>query len=335
MAKCTRNSPSVESEQSSISSEENPNAVATELSLPVEIRPATQLVVDHHSWLQKHGDLIIASGKVCCAHTTIAIHSDYGPKSQDKPTNQDYAIVWSGYREKSDRPCFGIAVGDGLTSSYQSDQASQLACSVALRSLVESMLSNPGSTKQALENATGAALQALVIQAKEFEQDPPASCPPGQFISTWKYILRQGKLLQTTLTLAWLEDNRLHAAIVGDSGLIWRTYQPLESAIAANCDLATQDVNALGPAARNPVQFDSFFEKEFRPPFLTAIFTDGIGRGLGNNPLRLLDELERQPTTDDLNKAKCYIDNCIANAPVAHDDNLTLVEIESRDGNRN
>ena len=65
---------------------------------------------------------------------------------------------------------------------------------------------------------------ALGRLADELTCDPASSCPPGQFVSTWKYILRKGVLFQSTLTLAWLDRHFFHVAMVGDGGCVWRSY---------------------------------------------------------------------------------------------------------------
>ena len=62
--------------------------------------------------------------------------------------------------------------------------------------------------------------------------------------------------------------------------------------LLAACDLGSQHVNALGPADRCVREFDCWREEKLNGPFLCAFHTDGVGRGLGQNPLVLLDELE-------------------------------------------
>ena len=78
----------------------------------------------------------------------------------------------------------------------------------------------PGSCQIAF-NEAGLTIGRL---ADELARDPEASCPEGQFLSTWKYILKKGGLFQTTLTLAWLDGDYFRIAMVGDGGALWRGY---------------------------------------------------------------------------------------------------------------
>ena len=70
--------------------------------------------------------------------------------------------------------------------------------------------------------------------ADELARDPEASCPDGQFVSTWKYILKKGGLFQTTLTLAWLDGDHFRIAMVGDGGALWRGYRGPRRRAAGN-----------------------------------------------------------------------------------------------------
>ena len=166
-------------------------------------------------------------------------------------------------------------------------------------------------------------------------RDPEASCPPGQFLSTWKYILKKGGLFQTTLTLAWLDRDFLRIAMVGDGGAVWRSYratppgQRATDRVLAACDLDSQQVCALGPADRCVREFDCWHEEELNGPFLCALHTDGVGRGLGGNPLALLDELEELQAAGVENPARRFIEQAIAERPQDFDDNLTLAVIRA------
>ena len=115
---------------------------------------------------------------------------------------------------------FILALGDGLTTSFRSEWASALVCQVALRALVEGGPDVP--PRDLAKNAFDEAGRSLGRLADELTRDPEASCPPGQFVSTWKYILKKGALFQTTLTLAWLDCHFLRIAMVGDGGAVWR-----------------------------------------------------------------------------------------------------------------
>ena len=99
--------------------------------------------------------------------------------------------------------------------------------------------------------------------------------------------------------------------------------------ILAACNLDSQQVYALGPADRCVRDFDCWREEELNGPFLCALSTDGIGRGLGTSPLTLLDELESLQAAGVENPARRFIEHAIRQRPKDFDDNLTLAVIRA------
>ncbi len=181
-------------------------------------------------------------------------------------------------------------------------------------------------------NEAGLTIGRLV---DDLARDPQVSCPEGQFISTWKYILAKGRLFQTTLTLAWIDRGRFHLAMLGDGEAVWRDYrgrrdapQATDRTLAA-CDLNNQQVYALGPTSRCVHDFDCWHEEQLNGPFLCALSTDGIGRAQGANPKALLDSLERLHAEGVENPARQFIEHAIQQRPNDFDDNLTLAVIRA------
>jgi hypothetical protein len=292
------------------------------------------LIRGNQAWLAERGETIIGSGCFRSGQLSGSVHTDFGPEDQDKEVNQDYAVAWLPHDAKT-RKRFRLimALGDGLTASFRSEWASALVCSVALRALVEG---DPGLEPQDLARyAFNEAGRSLGRLAEELTREPEASCPPGQFVSTWKYILRKGALFQSTLTLAWLDPHCLRIAMVGDGGAVWRSYraaprgQRAKDHVLAECDLDRHQVCALGPADRDVLEFDCWHEEELNGPFLCALHTDGVGRGLGGNPTALLDELEELQTAGVDNTARRFIERAIKERPQSFDDNLTLAVIRA------
>ena len=282
--------------------------------------PLHSLAASDHAWLRARGELWVGSGTVALPDGSLCFHSDFGPPGQDKPANQDYAVVWRGRRGRV--PALGLAIGDGLTSSYHSELGAQAACSAALRRLVAEI--NPRAPRPAFDSAVAAAVQATKELAEKLAANAAQSCPPGQFLSTWKYILRQGRLLQTTLTLAWLEDDRLCVGVVGDGGCLVRAANFPELRIVALPDLATQEVNALGPGDAGPIPFDHFFDQRLERPYQAAFYTDGVGRGAGGAPVKLMEALDASALVAGGNPARAFITDAIQRDPRGFDDNLTL-----------
>jgi hypothetical protein len=89
----------------------------------------------------------------------------------------------------------------------------------------------------------------------------------------------RGALPRTTLSLAWQEDDVVCLAIVGDGGALWREHG--RDTILAECDLATEQVNALGPLVSIEVQSYLMDQRNASDAYQLALFCDGIGRGLG------------------------------------------------------
>jgi hypothetical protein len=297
---------------------------------PVTWPPALdRLIRTTHAWLEERGNTVIGSGCFQSPQFAGSVHTDFGPDDQDKDANQDYAVAWLPYDEETRNHFrFILALGDGLTTSFRSEWASALACSVALRALIEA---DPDlQPKERARYAFNQAGQSLGQLADDLAREPEASCPPGQFVSTWKYILRKGGLFQSTLTLAWLDCHFLRLAMVGDGGGVWRNYQasphaqPAVDRVLAECELDQHQVCALGPADRKVREFDCWHEEELNGPFLCALHTDGVGRGLGGHPIALLDQLESLQATAADNTARRFIEQAIEERPQCFQDNLTL-----------
>jgi hypothetical protein len=292
------------------------------------------LICGSQAWLAERGKTIIGSGQFRSGPLSGSVHTDFGPEEQDKEANQDYALAWLPHDATARKEFrFALALGDGLTASFRSEWASALACSVALRALVEG---DPGlEPKDLARHAFHEAGRSLGRLAEDSIREPEASCPPGQFVSTWKYILKKGALFQSTLTLAWLDRDFLRIAMVGDGGALWRSYQapsqgqPVADQVLAQCDLNRHQVCALGPADQSVREFDCWHEQKLNGPFLCALHTDGVGRGLGSNPKALLDELEELQAAGVENAARRFIEQAVEERPRDFEDNLTLAVIRA------
>jgi len=305
------------------------------INLPFVGHPEFDLLLrESQAWLAERGEMVVGSGSFKSGQFSGALHSDFGPADQDKATNQDYALAWWPSADEAQPGLrFVLAMADGLTTSFRSECASALACWVGVRALVENVrAAQPRDVARLAFAEAGLTIGQL---ADELARDPEISCPEGQFLSTWKYILKKGALYQTTLTLAWLDRNQFRIAMVGDGGALWRDYlgphgapQALDR-VLASCNLNSQQVYALGPAHRYVRVFDCWHEEELNGPFLCALSTDGIGRGYGENPPAFLHELEGIQAAGVDNPAQRFIEQAIQQHPKDFDDNLTLAVIWS------
>ncbi len=281
-----------------------------------------RLLDEQRRWLSEHGEALAGSGRFDGGGWSVSWHSVFGPPEQDKsPENQDYVLAWRPRPADAGRfPEWILALADGVTSSFRADWAAEIACWSAVRTLAE------GGTepRASAQRASDAACAALGRIADGWAVDPSASCPPGQFPATWKYILRKGLLLQTTLTLAWLDRGHFFAALIGDGGALWRAYDPITAdRILAECDPQTQQVHALGPGV-GAAELDGWVEEQRKAPYLCALFTDGVGRGVGAAPFALLDEAARLAVAGEENPARAYLEEVLRRRPADFADNLTL-----------
>jgi serine/threonine protein phosphatase PrpC len=292
------------------------------------------LVCEQQTWLKQRGAICVRSGIFLKNRFRGSLHTDYGPEGHEKAsTNQDFVLAWRA-DDRSDSGPFVLALADGLTSSFQSGKAAELACWVAMRTLVENKAGKqPMDRARGAFNAAGLALGELADRLHA-DSDPWHAMGHIRFQSTWKYILANGKLLQTTLMLTWIERDHLRIALVGDGGAVCREADPhsprrRRDEILAECDLTTQHVNALGPANQSVTAFDCWKERALHSPFMCAFYTDGIGRGLSNDPAAMLDELENLEDAKIENPAHEFIRNVIRLSPDRFADNLSLAVVHS------
>ena len=114
---------------------------------------------------------------------------------------------------------FALALSDGLTSSFWSERAAVLACWVAMGVLVDRKATlAPEELARSSFDAAGRAIGQFV---DDLRRDPEAARPRDQpYASTWRFMLERGRLMQTTLMLAWVAREDFHLAIVGDGGAL-------------------------------------------------------------------------------------------------------------------
>jgi serine/threonine protein phosphatase PrpC len=309
----------------------------SEAEAPTTGSSGVDRVVSECRWrLAERGELVVCTGCFRAGPLAGSIHCDFGPLTQDKNANQDYALAWCPAESGEDRqPRLVLALADGLTNSYRSEWAAMMACWVAVRAVVEAAgKMQPVEVARFAFNEAG---EAIARRAEEFTRDQEASCPEGQFLSTWKYILKKGGLLQTTLSLAWIDRDQFNLAMIGDGGALWRGYDGsrwtgrTRDRVLAACNLESQQVHALGPAEPYVQEFDCWRQKKIDGPFLCAMMTDGVGRGIGMRPIALLEELDAYDAITPANVAQDIIARAIRERAKDFDDNLTLAIIRGRD----
>lgn len=287
-----------------------------------------RLVEECRTALGALGQIVAGSGSLQAPGLALHLHSDFGPAGQDKDENQDYALAWQPQKRGGGPIRLAVAIADGVTSSFRSDWAAAMACWAALRELILSGSTDaPQERAKRVFRAAGGAIGRVAAELASF---PETSCPPGEFQSTWKYILQKGNYLQTTLMLAWVEGEGAYLAQVGDGGAAVRQYSGTTSPacwfehVLARSDLETHVVHALGPANRDVQALDSWAAFAAAGSFQLALYTDGIARGIHNDPRAMFGELEGLMRSGTDNASRDYVSDIVRKRPQDFEDNLTL-----------
>ena len=282
----------------------------------------------------------------------VATHA--GTTNVEKANNEDFVIGWMPKAGQKNAPVrMAVAMSDGVSSCLYPEWAAEAACWSSLRELLRGAGADQSSAPAALTQAEiaeysfDAVLSSLRCIRDEITAKASAYKPVGEFESTWNYRLQKGKLLQTTLMLAWVDQkNILHIASVGDGGALLRKVGRRGGALAKageilmNCDPATNDVQALGPNSPDfrkltPDQRRAWLRiesRDFQDRRRCLLFTDGVGRCFAENPMELFSFVEKRTGRGVNNLPLRCLEYLAAAAnwpPLVSPDNLTLVIIDS------
>lgn len=277
--------------------------------------------------LREGGRVVAQSGNIRWSGGLLALHSDYGPAGQDKPVNQDYALAWEAQGDPAEHPIrWAAALADGVTSSFRPERGAELACWHALAHLVRPPADANGEIRA--RSAMDAAGDALGSVAQQIVEGGDQWRPPEEFPATWRKRIERGRLLQTTLTLAWLEGDLLHLAMVGDGGgaVRLRSNGEVEDRLLAGGEQETTYVHALGPGNQHVEELDHWEQCPLEPGTTAAVYTDGIRAAVGGCPKRLLDrvtELLREHPEG--NVAELLVKELASSGREELKDNLTLL----------
>ena len=271
--------------------------------------------------LRRTSSVVAGTGAINWKDGKLAIHTDFGPAGQDKEENQDFVLAWTPDDDKSTID-WAVAMADGVTSSFLSGEGARIACSAGLTALITD--EEPRNWRERARRAMDAAGTAIGDVADEILIDPDRFRPAEEFDSTWRYLLREGRFLQTTLSLVWSESRRLNVAIVGDGGVITDGYGSELTEVTELIDEATNRVHALGPNNRIVSEFDFADSIELLGTGVVAIFTDGIGRGITQCPAELFEVLRNEQSLSDGQLARRIVQDLMSRRPLDFEDNLTL-----------
>lgn len=292
--------------------------VQSRCDITADVRP-------YQERLNALGRVCVESGVLDSDHYRVSIHTSFGPPNQDKDCNQDFVVAWVSDGDADGPVGLAVALADGVTSSHRAEVGSRTACWAAIDSLVNPQ--NTASGKERSELAVVAAVEALRRITADVEASPDEYCPEDEFSATWQFQLREGLLLQTTLTLFWLENDRLFVAVVGDGGAFFeRTGDGQGELLCINTEIGESErVNALGPKSQSGLPLQAFVALDASNVSVMGLFTDGILRGFQDE----LDELRvmhREYESDGTGANACerIIERVTETRPADFEDNLTL-----------
>lgn len=280
--------------------------------------------------LHRAGRVRVMSGSLSGRNGTLYGHSDFGPRDLDKDCNEDFVLLWApspGAVQSSLE--WTVAIADGVTSSYRSDLAAELACWASLASVVRSSVTEqPADTDR---NAIRSAAAALRAAGRMFHSNPADWRPADEFATAWAYRLASGVFLQTTLTLAWCRRDEVHLVRVGDGGAMLLepsgTGSPRRVQTLFDVDTETHSVQALGPVVSGGIVPGDQQSLRVPPDSVLAIYTDGVGRHVQQQPLDLFERFEkvRGHHADAEGVAGSVIQQLLATDAETLQDNLSLV----------
>ena len=109
------------------------------------------------------------------------------------------------------------AVADGVTGSLLASEAAELACYLGLVAVGKSNLNPSAMSQNPIAYVTRVFHQIGRCVQAEPDGLRPANCPN----TIWKVAVREGKFLQTTLTLIWPTAEGIRIMAVGDGGVLY------------------------------------------------------------------------------------------------------------------
>lgn len=197
------------------------------------------------------GSLQGNSGSFENGRFTLSFESNTG----DKLANEDAAFLWTA--KDCRRVGWVAAIADGVSGSIMGGTAAEFACLVAMASVVT------GAERGRVTCPIFAAEDAFRIVGKQIAK------PEGMPAFFWKRAQRDGRFLQTTLTVIWSIQSEIRIASLGDGGFLYRR---LES---PQCQYKnrSQFFAALGPKSKKL----SVYRAKLAPEIgQFACFTDGL-----------------------------------------------------------
>lgn len=277
-----------------------------------------QMIAEASELLNRSGFVICESGAQQLGCVELCCYTDQGPVDQDKVRNEDFVLAWLP-RGEDDDVSWAIAMADGVSSSYFAREAAELVCWQALGHLIAS---SRASSLVTGEESVSRATESLCQLGTRLRADPESYVPVGDYNSTWAYVLRKGRFLQTTLTLAWECGKEIFLIVVGDGGVVIGNRHNSSVDWISRMTKDSHVVHALGPDKLSGQQLDIACRMEVPATFRLALFTDGLQTAIYRKSAQLWDHTVASVAGD--NPAEAMVREWMQTGPTQFDDNLTL-----------
>lgn len=298
---------------------------------PVLDRSVRRLARPFRRQLHAAGTVCVQSGAMNWQRGMIYGHSDFGPADVDKDRNEDYVLLWAprpGAGRQS--PDWAVALADGVTSSYRSDLGAELVCWSGLASVARS--AGRQTPEQTAQRGIRSAESALRAAGRLFDRHTDDWQPADEFRTAWRYRLKCGVFLQTTLTLAWSCAGQVHLMRIGDGGAAWMRSDTASVVpeILLGIDTELHRVHALGPKATAYGEPVDLWQAEFPAGTTLALYTDGIAREVQSDARRLFQLAGNSARQGEPCAAAATVIECLMAGGGEHlQDNLSVVLVNA------
>lgn len=262
------------------------------------LRPYRQSAIKR---LEASGTIETDSGSFDIAGCSISFAADPGCET----FNDDFIAVWKP--ANAGGVSWAAAIADGVTGSLMARSASELACYFGLAALVKANVAQSAVSKNPIAFVTRLFHQIGRRVQSTPEHFRPSDCPS----SIWKLAIREGKILQTTLTLVWSTPDGLCVMAVGDGGIL---YSYADSPAVHNSHMfGSGKLKCFGPFSA-PVQPEAYLLENWSN---IACFTDGLAEAVNGKDCFTAMLCDRQRTVTSV------IDHLNADCQEFVDDNLS------------
>lgn len=183
--------------------------------------------------------------------------------------NDDFIAFWKP--EQNVAVGWAAAIADGVTGSLLAQHAAELACLFGLSGIAKS---NEPSRSIISKNPIAFASRLFQQLGRHVASEPeiyrPSDCPN----SIWQLAVREGKFLQTTLTLIWSTSEGLRIMAVGDGGVLY-SYNSEPDKFTSHT-FGSGKLQCLGPRS-SPGEPEAYLLEDWSS---VACYTDGLAEAI-------------------------------------------------------